>query len=263
VAWGWRIPFLLSAVLIGVGVYVRLRLQESPEFATAAERSTVRRTPLVEAVRAGWRPMLLVAMSALALGINFYVVSVFSLSYGTTTLGLSKGTVLSIILIMTAVLIVAIPLFGALADRIGRKPVFLASAVVLVVASFVWFPLYDTGQYGLMLLGFLVVFLAYGANTATFPSFFSLAFPTVIRYSAVAVSVNIGAVLGGSLAPLIAAVILQQTGGWTAVAWYIAAVSAVSVIGGSLLREIPDLATGPTTTLTPTPAQAPAESDAG
>jgi MFS family permease len=248
-SWGWRVPFLLSAVLIGVGVYVRSRLLESPEFAAAKKSAAVRRAPLVDAVRTGWRQMMLVSLCVLGVGINFYAGSVFSLSYGTGRLGLERSTMLSLILIMTVVVIVACPIFGLLTDRIGRKPVYMVSTMAFVAAPFVFFALLETRNYGLMVLGFLFLFLTYSASSAAFPTFFSLAFPTTIRYSGMAVSYNIGAVLGGSFAPLISAALLESTGTWVAVAGYIGGASLISVISGLFLREVPDAVAGLATSL--------------
>ena len=245
--WGWRVPFLLSAVLIVVGVYIRLRLEETPEFRRVERTVTVRKAPLAEAVRQGWRHMILVGLASIGLAINFYVASVFSLSYGTKTLGFSRGTVLSIILVVTAAMVVSTPIFGWISDRIGRKPVFVAAAVTFVVAPFVWFPLFGTGNYALMLIGFVVVFLAYSATSAVMPAFLSQVFPTEIRYSALAVSVNIGAVLGGSLAPLIATALLESSGKWLAVAAYVGVISIFSVVGGLLLPDAPGRIVGTAT----------------
>ncbi|MBN9742695.1 hypothetical protein DMP23_16560 [Amycolatopsis sp. A1MSW2902] len=167
---------------------------------------------------------------------------------------LPHSTVPTIILIMTVIVIFAMPLFGALSDRIGRKPVFLASAAAFVVSPFVWFLLFQTRNYGLMLLGFLFVFLTYAASFATFPAFFSLAFPTNVRYTGAAVSVNIGAALGGSLAPLLSAALFEATGSWVSIAIYISAVSALSVIAGVFLRELPDPAPAPAPSVQPSAA---------
>jgi len=145
----------MNAVLIGVGVYIRTRLEESPEHAEAQRTSTVRKTPLVDAFRFSWRSMLpvVVVLCVLGTGINFAVVSVYSLSYGTGALGLPRST---------------------------------------------------------MLLGFLVLLLMLSANLAAMPTFFAPAFPTSLRYGGMGVSYNLGAVIGGSPAPLISALLLRH-----------------------------------------------------
>lgn len=241
-SWGWRVPFLLSAVLVGVGVYIRLKLEESPEFAQLEHAHTVHKTPLLDAVRAGWRQMALVAVSVLGVGVTFSMMSVFSLTYGTTALKLERGTMVSLVLLSTLIIIVGSPLFGMLADRVGRKPVFLVSGVLFAIVPFVWFPLMNTRSYGLMLLGFAAVFLVFSANAAAYPTFFSMVFPTTIRFSGMAVAYNIGTIVGGSVAPLIATAILRGTGSWEWIAVYIATAAVLSVISGSRLREVPDAA---------------------
>lgn len=238
-AWGWRVPFLLSAVLIGVGLYIRLRLEESPEFAKVERAGAVSRIPLVEALHRGWRPMVLVVFATLAVTVNFYVVTVYSLSYGTAHLGESRSRLLSMLLILTAVYIVTTPLFGMLGDRIGRKPLFVGSAIALVIMPFAFYALLGTGQYALMVLGYLLLFVAVSANSAAVPTFFALVFPTSIRYSAMAVSYGVGAVLGGSFAPLISAGLLESWGTWVAVAVYNGGAAVISVAAGLLLREVP------------------------
>lgn len=236
--WGWRVPFLLSAVLIAVGLYIRMRLEESPEFVRVEQVHAVKRVPIADAFRKGGKTMVLVALSALGVTVNFYVVTVYSLSYGSTELGVPRSTLLSILLTMTIVFIVATPLFGLLGDRIGRKPVFVGSAAAMVVTPFAFYALLGTVSAPLMVLGYLVLFLAVSANSAALPTFFSLVFPTSIRYSAMAVSYSIGAVLGGSLAPLVSAVVLEATGSWVAIAAYNGGLALVSVISSLLLSEV-------------------------
>ena len=255
-AWGWRVPFLLSAVLIAVGLYIRLRLEESPEFRRVESAHAVSRTPLIEAVRRGWRPMILVALGTLAVTVNFYVATVYSLSYGTTVLQEPRGVILSMLLITTAAFAVTTPLFGMLGDRIGRRTVFIASAAALVVMPFAFYALLGTHHYALMLVGFLALFVTVSANSASLPTFFSLAFPTSIRYSAMAVSYSVGAVLGGSLAPIISAALFGATGSWVAIAVYNGGTALVSVVAGLLLREIPQASQGVATVADPVGALA-------
>lgn len=239
-SWGWRVPFLLSAVLVGVGLYIRLRLEESPEFEQLKKVGEVRRMPLLEVFQSNWRQVVLLAVGLMASGVSYYVAIVYSLSYGTTALGQTRGTMLSLVLLMTVLMITLVPLVGWLSDRWGsasRRRIFVGSALALTGTSFVWFSLLQTRQYGLMLLGFVVLFLAYCANIAVTPTFFALAFPAHVRYSGMAIGFTLGTVLGASIAPLVATAVQAATGSWVGVASYMSAAALLAAIAGLLLRE--------------------------
>jgi MFS family permease len=127
------------------------------------------------------------------------------------------------------------PLFGPVADRIGVRTVFLVGAAGMVVLPFVWFALLDTRQYGLMLLGFVLLFLPYSANYAMFPAYFSQVFPPAVRYSGMSLGFTIGTIAGNAFAPAIAASILGRTGSWVGIAWYMAGMAAVSFVAAVLM----------------------------
>ncbi|SFW88685.1 MFS transporter [Amycolatopsis australiensis] len=236
-SWGWRLPFLLSAVLVIVGLYIRFRLEESPEFVRVENARAVKRVPLFDAVKRGWKPMILVMLCCLGTHVNFYVVTVYSLTYGTGVLHQPKTTLLSILLILTAVYIFSTPFFGVLADRFGARRTFVVSAIALVLTPFAFYPLLGTGSYLPMVAGGLLLFLAVSANSAAEPTFFAHAFPASIRYSAMAVAYGVGAVIGGSFAPLISAALFTASGSWTTIALYNGGAALVSVVAGLLLRE--------------------------
>lgn len=241
-SWGWRVPFWLSAVLIAIGVYVRLKLEESPEFEAIEHTDNRSKLPVVEAFRTGWRTMLLATLSVLAVSVNFYVATVYSISYGTGPLGEPRSRILTLMLVMTVVFIISTPLFGLLGDRIGRKKVFIGSAFALVVTPFIFYALMNTGNYGLQLLGFLPLFLAVSANAGSLPSFLAGAFPTSIRLTAIAISYNIGSVIGGSFAPLISATLLKNTGSWVWVAAYNGGAALIATIAALAIHEAPHTA---------------------
>ncbi|WP_166462538.1 MFS transporter [Amycolatopsis acidicola] len=239
-SWGWRIPFLFSGVLIVVGLWIRRRLEESADFAQARRAGKPPKYPVVAAIRGEWVRIILVMLGLLASSVSFYVVTVYSLTYGTKTLGLPSGTMLSLVLVGTVMMIVCIPSFGVLADKIGRKRLFVVSAFGFAVVPFAWFPLLGTRSYPLMVLGFVLFFLCDTANLAAFPAFFAMAFAPKVRFSAMALGLTLGNLLGASLAPTISSLLLRATGSWVSIALYMCGASAVALVAGLLLKTRPD-----------------------
>ncbi|MEU6751025.1 MFS transporter [Spirillospora sp. NPDC046719] len=234
--WGWRVPFLLSAVLVVIGLFVRLAVEESPEFDEVKQHSAVRRLPVADLFRTSWRTVLLVALGIISAGTAFTMASVYSLTYGKETLGLSNDRMLAVLLPGTVVVMACVPLFGWLSDRIGVRPVFLGGAASLVVLPFAWFALLDTRQYGLMLLGMALLLAGYAANYAVVPVYFAGVFPAAIRFSGMSIAFTTGLIASNAIAPAVATSLQAATGGWLTTAFYMAGASLVSIVAGLLLR---------------------------
>ncbi|GHE84039.1 MFS transporter [Amycolatopsis deserti] len=253
-AWGWRIPFLLSVLLVVVGLGIRLKLRESPEFAGVKVTGSVSRLPLVDVLRRCGGTVVLVTLATVGAGIVFTVASVYVLTYARSTLGIGTSTMLGVLLPALVVVVIGAPLYGRLADRVGVRTVFAATAASMIVLPFVWFPLVGTGSYGLMLLGFALLFAGYSGNFAMFPVFFSQAFPVSLRFSGMAIGFTVGTIAGNAFAPAVSASLLESTGSWVGVAAYMAGASAVSLVAGLLLREAPAEAPSADAVVSGTPA---------
>ncbi|WAP54755.1 MFS transporter [Streptomyces sp. S465] len=238
-SWGWRVPFLVSSVLVVIGLIARYSLEESPDFAAAKQQGTVRELPLAEVLRHHLGTVLLVAVGIIAAGSAFTMATVFSLTYGKVALGLDSSTMVAVLLPSTAAILLCLPLFGQLSDRIGVRPVFLAGAAALVVLPFAWFALLDTRQYGLMVLGFALLFIGYSASYAVVPAYFSQVFPPAVRFTGMSIGFTLGLVAGNAIAPAASAWLLETTGSWIAIACYMAVTGLASLAAGLFLR-IPD-----------------------
>ncbi|WP_069816787.1 MFS transporter [Streptomyces sp. TP-A0874] len=235
-SWGWRIPFLASSLLVVIGLVSRYSLEESPDFAEAKQRGTVRELPLLDVLRHHLGTVVLVAVGIIAAGSAFTMTTVFSLTYGKEALGLENSTMVSVLLPSTVVILICLPLFGKLSDRVGVRPVFLAGAAALVVLPFAWFALLETRNYGLMVLGFVLLFIGYSANYAVVPAYFSQVFPPAVRFTGMSIGFTLGLIAGNAIAPATSAWLLDATGGWTAIACYMAVTGLVSLAAGLLLR---------------------------
>ncbi len=237
-AWGWRVPFLISVVLIGVGYWIRSAVDESPTFkALAAEQAALPRAPVVEAIRK--RPWAIVVGGGLkfAENISYYIVSVFTITYVTQKLGLSRGTALNAILIASAVHVVSIPFFGWLSDRVGRRPVYAAGAFGMMLWAFAFFALLDTADPRLIVLACVGALVFHAAMYGPQAAFLAEMFPTRMRYSGASLAYQVTSIFAGSLAPLIAAALLAATMSGTPIAIYVATASLITGIAALVARE--------------------------
>ncbi|GAA2533986.1 MFS transporter [Mycolicibacterium diernhoferi] len=235
-SWGWRIPFLASAILIVIGLVIRLSLTESPDFAVVQERSAVLALPIAEAFRRHWRQILLVAGAYLSQGVFAYICVAYLVSYGTTVAGIGRTEALFGVLVAAVVAVGTYPVFGALSDRVGRKPVFVGGVIAMGVAVLPTFALIDTGRPGLFLVALVLIFgLAMAPAAGVTGSLFSLVFDADVRYSAVSIGYTLSQVVGSAFAPTIAVALYSATGSSDSIAAYLIGVSVISVIAAALL----------------------------
>ncbi|MDT0317825.1 MFS transporter [Streptomyces millisiae] len=247
-SWGWRVPFLLSAVLVLVGLWIRISVDESPVFQAAlasaerrraAERAAGRgeQPPLVAVVRQSWRDILVAMGARMAENISYYVITTFVLVYCVDHLDLSQQTALNAVLIGSAVQFCLIPLFGALSDRVGRRPVYLMGAVGTGLWAWVFFTLLDTRSFPALLLAVTVGLVFHSAMYAPQAAFFSELFATRMRYSGASIGAQFASVAAGAPAPLIATALLQSTGGSGAISLYVSAAAVLTVLALLAARE--------------------------
>lgn len=241
--WGWRIPFLLSGVLVIVGLWIRLSVDESPVFKEALERAESRRTgeaeklPIVSVLRHHWRDVLVAMGARMAENISYYVITAFILVYATTSAGVSKQTALNAVLIGSAVHFAVIPAWGALSDRVGRRPVYLLGAAGVGLWMFPFFSLVDTGSFGYLVLAVTVGLVLHGAMYAPQAAFFAEMFATRMRYSGASLGAQFASVAAGAPAPLIATALLSDYGSSTPIALYVIAAAVLTLIAVGVARE--------------------------
>ncbi|MEU1287506.1 MFS transporter [Kitasatospora sp. NPDC005856] len=244
-AWGWRVPFLLSAVLVVVGMWIRLAVDESPLFKQALaarhqrqeERRTAERLPLVEVLRNHWREVLVAMGARMAENISYYVMTTFVLTYAVTHAHFSKQTALNAVLIASAIQFTLIPLFGALSDRVGRRPVYLVGAVGVGAWAFVFFGMVDTRSFGSLVTAVTVGLVFHSAMYAPQAAFFSELFATRMRYSGASIGAQFSSVAAGAPAPLIATALLKDYGSSTPIAVYVAIAAVITVLAVLCGRE--------------------------
>ncbi|AOK29726.1 MULTISPECIES: MFS transporter [Burkholderia] len=232
---GWRYPFLFSAVLLAVGLFIRFKVDESPAFAETQAHADVPRAPIVEAMRGHWKDILLAALTRPGEQGSFYILTTFVVSYAIDHLGISRDFMLDTLFNAALVSVFTTPLFGWLSDVWGRRRVYVAGALAMAAFSFPYFMLLESRiplAIVVAIVGSLIVHdVMYGPQAA----FIAEVFPARVRYSASSIGYQFASVIAGGPAPLIAVALLGYYGSGYAVAAYLFAMSCVSAIAGALL----------------------------
>ncbi|HWC24039.1 MAG TPA: MFS transporter [Flexivirga sp.] len=220
-SWGWRVPFLASILLVAVGMYVRLRVEESPEFARVKRTEQVVKQPLVQVIREHPMEILTSAFVRLSEQAPFYLFITFVLTYGTKHLSLDKGELLDDTLVAAALGLISVPLFGHLSDRFGRRTVYGVGVVATAAFAFPYFGLLDTKNSGLILLAIVLSLVFHDMQYGPQAALIAESFGTGLRYSGAGIGYQLASVIAGGPAPLIAAAILNGTGSSIGISWYI------------------------------------------
>ena len=236
--WGWRIPFLLSAVLVLVGLWVRLRIEESPLFKQArAKQEPTDKLPFVEVITKYPREVLTAMGARMAENVSYYIFTIVIATYAKEHLKLDKSFALNAVLIGAAIHFCAIPLWGALSDRIGRKPVYLFGAIGVGIWAFVFVALVNTKNFALAALAVTVGLILHGAMYGPQASFFTELFGTRVRYSGVSVGYQLASIIAGGLAPFIAVALLKAYDSGFAISVYVAVCAVISIVAVTSYAE--------------------------
>jgi len=236
--WGWRVPFLLSAVLLAVGIYVRVGLAETPHFQRMDQQGGRARVPLIELFRVSAKPTILLTFIQTGPNIAYYLFTVYSAIYVTSVLHLPRSWALTGVLIAAATEFVTMPGFAILSDRIGRRPVYLFSVGFLAAYAFPFFWLADTHQRGLIWVALAVgLGIGHSAAGSLHGPLYTEQFPTRVRYTGSSFAYQVCSAISGAPAAIVATALISATGTTRAVSLYVIAGCVVSAVCALLLRE--------------------------
>ncbi len=236
-AWGWRLPFLASVVLVFIGFYIRIGVLETPVFADLKEKGTISKAPVLEVFKHNWREVALTAFLRSGQQVPFYIFTTYILTYATQQLGYARGMVLNLVLIQSTISMCTIPIIGHLSDIFGRRRIIAIGCVLMMVFPFLYFAMLDSRVTGLVMLAILVGLpihdLQYGPQAA----YISESFPGSLRYSGSSLGYQLASLTAGGPAPILAVLLLREFGTSMAIAAYISLCALISLVCVYALKD--------------------------
>lgn len=236
-SWGWRMPFLASAVLVAVGIFIRLKVDESPEFSKVKAQHQTSVFPARDLLARHLRPLLLTMGAKISEVTLYYTIAVFAISYATTRLGFSRGDALTALMLGAACQIITIPFFGWLADKVGARRLYIFGGVLLAVVAVPLFQALGSGSITAYTVAtVLALSVLYAIMFGPQSNLFGAQFPAELRYSGISIGIQFAAAVGGGFAPLISTLIVQRYGNLMPVGIYIAALGVISAASAYFMR---------------------------
>jgi len=236
-AWGWRIPFALSAILIAIGLWIRLRILETPVFRTLVAEQRIEKTPIVEVWRKQWGTIILSALARTSEQGPFYIFTAFIFAYGTGTLHASRDLLLISVLAAVCLSAITIPLSGHISDRIGRKKMYIIGCVTMGIFGFVYFGMVDTASSVLIFLAILLSLIPHDMQYGPQAALIAESFTPRLRYSGASLGYQLASITAGGPAPLIATALFASYHSTMPIAIYIAITAVISIIATACLKD--------------------------
>jgi len=236
-AWGWRVPFFLSIILIGIGIWIRLGILETPVFRQLVEDKKIERAPILEVIKKQPREIILCALLRLAEQAPFYIFTAFVFAYGTTTLKMPRNLILTAVLAASCLSFIAIPLAGHISDRIGRRKMYLIGAAVTGLFGFLYFGMLDTAIPSAVFIAIFISLIPHDMQYGPQAALIAESFTPRLRYSGSSLGYQLASVIAGGPAPLIATALFATYHTGYAIAIYIAGCAVVSLVSAGLMPD--------------------------
>ncbi|MGG4491007.1 MFS transporter [Metabacillus idriensis] len=238
-AWGWRVPFILSALLVFIGLWIRNGIDETPAFKEAKESGEISNVPLIDTFKYHWKEVLVAVGAKVVETAPFYIFGTFIISYATGTLGFERSSTLNAVTIATLVTTIMIPFMGKLSDKVGRKPLYIGGTIAMILFAFPYFYLLSLDSVLWLTVATVIgLGIIWAPITAVLGTMFSEIFSTSVRYTGVTVGYQLGAAIAGGTAPLIATALLSAyNNSFVPVALYIIGAAIISLIAVSFTKE--------------------------